>query len=58
MVVEWDFTCAENAKVRLSAGAEFIVLICGDVMAAPERPKVPSANAIGVNDEGKIVGLF
>ena len=45
-------------EVRLAAGAEFIVLVCGDVMTMPGLPKVPSANAIDVNDDGKIVGLF
>ena len=45
-------------EVRLAAGAEFIVLVCGDVMTMPGLPKVPSANAINVNDGGKIVGLF
>ena len=45
-------------EVRLAAGAEFIVLVCGDVMTMPGLPKVPSANSIDVNDEGKIVGLF
>lgn len=45
-------------EVRLAAGAEFIVLVCGDIMTMPGLPKVPSANAIDVNDAGKIVGLF
>jgi len=45
-------------EVRLAAGAEFIVLVCGDIMTMPGLPKVPSAAAIDVNDEGKIVGLF
>ncbi len=45
-------------EVRLAAGAEFIVMVCGDIMTMPGLPKVPSANAIDVNDEGKIVGLF
>ena len=45
-------------EVRLQAGAEFIVMVCGDVMTMPGLPKVPSANAIDVNDQGKIVGLF
>ncbi len=45
-------------EVRLAAGAEFVVLVCGDIMTMPGLPKVPSANAIDVNDEGKIVGLF
>jgi formate--tetrahydrofolate ligase len=42
----------------LAAGAEFIVMICGDIMTMPGLPKVPAANSIDVNDEGKIVGLF
>jgi formate--tetrahydrofolate ligase len=45
-------------EVRLAAGAEFIVMVCGDIMTMPGLPKVPAANAIDVNDEGKIVGLF
>ncbi len=45
-------------EVRLAAGAEFIVMICGDIMTMPGLPKVPSACAIDVDDEGKIVGLF
>jgi len=45
-------------EVRLAAGAEFIVMICGDIMTMPGLPKVPSACAIDVTDEGKIVGMF
>ena len=45
-------------EVRLAAGAEFIVMVCGDVMTMPGLPKVPSAAAIDVDDTGKIVGLF
>lgn len=45
-------------EVRLAAGAEFIVMVCGDVMTMPGLPKVPSAVAIDVDDNGKIVGLF
>jgi formate--tetrahydrofolate ligase len=45
-------------EVRLAAGAEFIVMICGDIMTMPGLPKVPSANAIDVDDNGKIIGLF
>ncbi len=45
-------------EVRLAAGAEFIVMICGDIMTMPGLPKVPSACAIDVGDDGKIVGLF
>jgi formate--tetrahydrofolate ligase len=44
--------------VRLSAGAEFIVPICGDVMTMPGLPKVPAADSIDVGPDGKIVGLF
>jgi formate--tetrahydrofolate ligase len=44
-------------EVRLSAGAEFIVAICGEIMTMPGLPKVPSANTIDVKD-GRIVGLF
>ncbi len=45
-------------EVRLAAGAEFIVMVCGDVMTMPGLPKVPSANSIDVDDNGKIIGLF
>ncbi len=45
-------------ELRLSAGAEFIVAICGDVMIMPGLPKVPSAEKILVNEDGNIEGLF
>ena len=45
-------------EVRLAAGAEFIVMICGDIMTMPGLPKVPAANSIDVDANGKIVGLF
>jgi formate--tetrahydrofolate ligase len=45
-------------EVRLAAGAEFIVMVCGDVMTMPGLPKVPSAEKIDVDDSGNIVGLF
>jgi formate--tetrahydrofolate ligase len=44
-------------EVRLSAGAEFIVAICGEIMTMPGLPKVPAADSIDVKD-GRIVGLF
>jgi formate--tetrahydrofolate ligase len=44
--------------VRLSAGAEFIVVVCGEIMTMPGLPKVPSANSIKLNDLGQIEGLF
>ncbi len=45
-------------EVRLAAGAEFIVMICGDIMTMPGLPKVPSADLIDIDDSGKVVGLF
>ena len=45
-------------EVRLAAGARFVVMICGDVMTMPGLPKVPAAQAIDVDDDGTIVGLF
>jgi formate--tetrahydrofolate ligase len=45
-------------EVRLSAGAEFVVAICGEIMTMPGLPKIPSAEAIDVAADGKIVGLF
>ena len=45
-------------EVRLSAGAEFIVAVCGDIMTMPGLPKVPSAEKIDLDENGKVVGLF
>ena len=45
-------------EVRLAAGAEFIVMVCGDIMTMPGLPKIPSAEKIDLTDEGKVVGLF
>jgi formate--tetrahydrofolate ligase len=45
-------------EVRLSAGAEFVVAICGEIMTMPGLPKVPAAASIDVGPDGKIVGLF
>jgi len=65
-----SFTTDPNAKgapsghtvaireVRLSAGAEFVVAICGDMMTMPGLPRVPAANNIEVDGEGRITGLF
>ena len=44
-------------EVRLSAGAGFVVMVCGDVMTMPGLPAVPAANGIDVNDAGQITGL-
>ncbi|MFN4192334.1 MAG: formate--tetrahydrofolate ligase [Tabrizicola sp.] len=45
-------------EVRLSAGAGFIVVICGEIMTMPGLPKVPSAEVIRLNDHGQVEGLF
>ena len=67
---QYSFSTDPNAKgapsghilsireVRLSAGAEFVVAICGDIMTMPGLPRVPAANSIGLNADGDIVGLF
>lgn len=45
-------------EVRIAAGAEFIVVYCGDVMTMPGLPKVPSSNNIDIDADGRIIGLF
>ena len=67
---QYSFSTDPNAKgapsghtldireVRLAAGAEFIVMVCGDIMTMPGLPKVPSAEKIDLDDDGKVVGLF
>ena len=45
-------------EVRLAAGAEFIVMVCGDIMTMPGLPKVPAAEKIDLDDDGNIIGLF
>ena len=67
---QFSFTTDPNAKgapsdhtltvreLRLSAGAEFVVVICGDIMTLPGLPQVPAANNIAVDAEGRITGLF
>ncbi len=45
-------------EVRLAAGAEFVVMVCGDIMTMPGLPKVPAATKIDLTPEGKVVGLF
>ena len=45
-------------EIRLSSGAEFIVVICGSIMTMPGLPKVPAADSIKLNDKGDIEGLF
>jgi len=45
-------------EVRLSAGAGFVVAICGEIMTMPGLPRVPAAETIGINEAGEVVGLF
>lgn len=45
-------------EVRLAAGAEFIVVVCGDIMTMPGLPRAPSADNIRLNDQGQVEGLF
>lgn len=45
-------------EVRLSAGAEFVVVVCGDIMTMPGLPRVPAANSINIDKDGRVVGLF
>jgi formate--tetrahydrofolate ligase len=45
-------------EVRLAAGAEFVVVVCGDVMTMPGLPKVPSADKIDIDAQGRVIGLF
>ena len=45
-------------EVRLSAGAQFVVLVCGDLLTMPGLPKHPSSEAIDVDENGRIIGLF
>ena len=67
---QYSFSTDPNAKgapsghvipireLRLSAGAEFVVVVCGDIMTMPGLPKVPAANNIEVGADGRIAGLF
>jgi len=67
---QYSFTTDANVKgapsdhvvsireVRLSAGAEFVVPICGEIMTMPGLPRVPAANSIEVAEDGRIAGLF
>jgi formate--tetrahydrofolate ligase len=45
-------------EIRLSAGAEFIVAVCGEIMTMPGLPRVPAANSIDLTEDGRITGLF
>ena len=48
----------EIREVRLSAGAGFVVVVCGDIMTMPGLPRVPAANRIRINQQGEVEGLF
>ena len=45
-------------EIRLSSGAEFLVVVCGSIMTMPGLPKTPAADSIRINDKGDIDGLF
>lgn len=45
-------------EVRLAAGAEFVIMICGDIMTMPGLPKAPSADRIDLDEAGRVIGLF
>jgi formate--tetrahydrofolate ligase len=45
-------------EVRLSAGAGFLVFVCGEIMTMPGLPRVPAADSIHIDDDGLIQGLF
>jgi formate--tetrahydrofolate ligase len=45
-------------EVRLAAGAEFVVMVCGDIMTMPGLPRQPSAETIDLDEQGRVVGLF
>jgi formate--tetrahydrofolate ligase len=67
---QYSFTTDPNAKgapkdhivgvreVRLSAGAEFVVAICGEIMTMPGLPRMPAANSITLTEDGRVTGLF
>jgi formate--tetrahydrofolate ligase len=67
---QYSFSADANAKgapndhilpvreIRLSAGAEFVVAICGEIMTMPGLPRVPAANNIDLTEDGRITGLF
>jgi formate--tetrahydrofolate ligase len=48
----------EIKELRLSAGAEFVVAVAGEIMTMPGLPKIPSANSIKLNESKMIEGLF
>ena len=52
------FSSLPVREVRLSAGAGFVVPICGTIMTMPGLPKKPAAESIDIDDQGRITGLF
>ena len=52
-----DFTFTVR-DLRLSAGAGFVVAICGNIMTMPGLPKIPAANSIDIDENGNVIGLF
>jgi formate--tetrahydrofolate ligase len=67
---QYSFSTDPNAKgaptdhvlgvreIRLSAGAEFVVAVCGEIMTMPGLPRVPAANSIDLTEDGRVTGLF
>ena len=67
---QYSFSSDANAKgapvdhilpireIRLSAGAEFVVVICGEIMTMPGLPRTPAASSIDLTEDGRITGLF
>ena len=51
-------SCAAVRELRLSAGAGFVVAVCGEIMTMPGLPRRPAAESIGLNAAGEIDGLF
>ena len=52
------FITPDSLLIRLSSGAEFIVVVCGSIMTMPGLPRVPAADKIKLNKKGDIEGLF
>jgi len=55
---QYSFSTVPVREVRLAAGAEFIVVVTGQIMIMPGLPRVPAANRIGLDAGGNVVGLF
>ena len=54
----FEFLSPGLPRIVANSGAEFIVVICGEIMTMPGLPRVPAANSIKLNNKGEIEGLF